>query len=171
MTPPLLPHERRIRLGAAGLFLLGIALVAWIDPRSRLPFPAVPCGFRTLTGLPCPFCGGTRAAHALLHGDLAGAAHLNPLAYPALALALAVAAVLLIEVIRRQRIVDWERSIHRIARFAPLIAALVVAWWIPHILLAIRTPKPELVDLKNPIAACLKQALESPAAGNGTNAR
>lgn len=27
------------------------------------------CSFRRLTGLSCPGCGGTRAVHALLHGD------------------------------------------------------------------------------------------------------
>ncbi len=33
----------------------------------------VPCWFRLLTGLDCPFCGGSRALGALLEGDLAGA--------------------------------------------------------------------------------------------------
>jgi len=37
------------------------------------------CLFHALTGLQCPGCGGLRAAHRLLHGDLAGAFHFNPL--------------------------------------------------------------------------------------------
>ena len=37
------------------------------------------CMFYAITGLQCPGCGGLRAAHHLLHGDLAGAWRLNPL--------------------------------------------------------------------------------------------
>lgn len=39
-----------------------------------------PCIFRTITGLPCPTCGTTRAAVAFLHGDLVSAFASNPLA-------------------------------------------------------------------------------------------
>jgi hypothetical protein len=39
-----------------------------------------PCPLRTLTGLPCPTCGSTRAVLALLNGDLLGALAWNPLA-------------------------------------------------------------------------------------------
>jgi 1,6-anhydro-N-acetylmuramate kinase len=38
------------------------------------------CPFKRLTGLPCLSCGTTRAALALLRGDLAVAFHFNPLA-------------------------------------------------------------------------------------------
>jgi hypothetical protein len=37
------------------------------------------CFFHALTGLQCPGCGTLRAAHRLLHGDVAGAFHFNPL--------------------------------------------------------------------------------------------
>jgi hypothetical protein len=37
----------------------------------------IPCGLRTLTGVLCPFCGGTHMAAALLHLDLAGAWQAN----------------------------------------------------------------------------------------------
>ncbi len=33
-------------------------------------FPAVPCTFRHLTGIPCPFCGFTRSFWAISHGEL-----------------------------------------------------------------------------------------------------
>jgi hypothetical protein len=45
-------------------------------PHSRLP----PCVFLSLTGWFCPGCGITRALHALVHGDLARAFAMNPLA-------------------------------------------------------------------------------------------
>lgn len=43
--------------------------------------PFVPaCPLRTLTSIPCPTCGSTRAGFALLHADLLAALRLNPLA-------------------------------------------------------------------------------------------
>ncbi len=42
----------------------------------RLRFP--PCPLRTLTGIPCPGCGGTRATLALAAGDVGRAFVLNP---------------------------------------------------------------------------------------------
>ncbi len=42
------------------------------------PFP--PCMFLTLTGHYCAGCGITRALHALVHGDIAGAIQMNVLA-------------------------------------------------------------------------------------------
>jgi hypothetical protein len=38
------------------------------------------CPFRALTGIPCPTCGTTHAAVALLHGHLTAALAANPLA-------------------------------------------------------------------------------------------
>jgi hypothetical protein len=49
------------------------------------------CLFHAVTGLHCPGCGGTRAMHHLLHGDLAAAFRCNALlvlAIPATAMAL-----------------------------------------------------------------------------------
>lgn len=37
-----------------------------------------PCWFKTMTGLPCPSCGGTRAVLALLTGDPLRAVWFNP---------------------------------------------------------------------------------------------
>ncbi len=37
-----------------------------------------PCPLRTLTGVPCPFCGMTRGAVALVHGDVVASLALNP---------------------------------------------------------------------------------------------
>jgi hypothetical protein len=39
-----------------------------------------PCIFRSLTGIPCPTCGTTRAAAAFLEGNLPAALAANPLA-------------------------------------------------------------------------------------------
>lgn len=65
-----------VALAAAGV---GIWLLRSYDP--NLPgnlFP--PCMFKAFTGLHCIGCGLTRALHALVHGDIAGAFAMNPLA-------------------------------------------------------------------------------------------
>lgn len=49
----------------------------WLYTHYRQFFP--PCVFFQLTGLHCPGCGVTRALHALLHLDIARAAHMNAL--------------------------------------------------------------------------------------------
>ena len=65
-----------VALGAA---IVGIWLLRNYDP--NVPnnlFP--PCMFKAFTGLHCIGCGLTRALHALVHGDIAGAFAMNPLA-------------------------------------------------------------------------------------------
>ena len=49
----------------------------------------IPCIFHWVTGLYCPGCGGTRAAKALLKGEIWTSIHYNPVvAYGAFVLAL-----------------------------------------------------------------------------------
>lgn len=52
----------------------------------------VPCSFATMTHTPCPGCGTTRSALALLHGDLLTALRYNPLG-PVVVLALGALAI------------------------------------------------------------------------------
>jgi hypothetical protein len=92
-----------VRAGVGGtpatlLILAGAAAVVLLvfDPATADFFP--PCLFRSLFGFQCPGCGSLRAAHQLLHGDLAAAWALNRTVFVALPLA-ALAGV--IGVIRR----------------------------------------------------------------------
>jgi len=39
----------------------------------------LPCPFHLLTGFDCPFCGAQRGIWALLHGDVVGWWHYNPM--------------------------------------------------------------------------------------------
>ncbi len=53
----------------------GGAVLYTFDPAVYSFYP--PCVFRALTGLLCAGCGATRAAHQLLHGNVAEAMRLN----------------------------------------------------------------------------------------------
>jgi hypothetical protein len=75
-----LPAHRRPVVAALGVAAIaGVGLLYAFDPNSASsPFPG--CLFRAFTGLYCPGCGVTRMLHALVHGDVAGAASMNILA-------------------------------------------------------------------------------------------
>jgi len=80
-------------LGIAGLVLLaGLAVLYAVPPESAWFYPQ--CTFHRLTGWDCPGCGGLRAAHQLLHGEVRQAFLLNPLLVLLAPLGLYVGAVL-----------------------------------------------------------------------------
>ncbi|HEU4520522.1 MAG TPA: DUF2752 domain-containing protein [Thermoanaerobaculia bacterium] len=80
----------RMTLVAAALAAIGAVIVYAFDPATARFYP--PCAFHALTGLQCPGCGGTRALHALLHGDVGAAMRLNPFLFVFMGAATAVAA-------------------------------------------------------------------------------
>ena len=79
--PPPLPSPSRVRWPGPNLrslgFLLGLMVVARVAMHFQLPLPG--CPLRELSGVPCPFCGSTRAFAALAGFDLLAAVKLNPL--------------------------------------------------------------------------------------------
>jgi hypothetical protein len=79
-TPPKLraaPRPVAWSVAMAGAALAGGSALYVIDPARHEIYP---CLFHATTGLQCPGCGGLRATHQLLHGHLAAAWTLNPLA-------------------------------------------------------------------------------------------
>lgn len=66
--------------------LLGITLAMGLARAVLQGWVALPpCGWRWLTGLPCPFCGGIRCLVALSHGEILGALAMNPMVFLGLA--------------------------------------------------------------------------------------
>jgi len=63
-------NDRNIRLAMAGL--AGAAVV--------YPYfhPPMPCPLRSLTGIPCPLCGMSRACAAAAHGHILQSLAFNP---------------------------------------------------------------------------------------------
>lgn len=66
------------------------------------------CGFRHVTGLPCPLCGGTRACAALANGNFLEAWQLNPGLLLLLALAAAHSVQLGFEAWTGRRVQLWR---------------------------------------------------------------
>ena len=66
-----------------------VAMLPLAAVRPLLPiWPVPPCPLRTVTGVPCPFCGMTRGVTALVHGQLSSAFSYNPGAFLVVAMAI-----------------------------------------------------------------------------------
>ncbi|BCJ45835.1 hypothetical protein GCM10010168_57450 [Actinoplanes ianthinogenes] len=76
------------RIGGFGVLVAGAAAV-WpaLTTGSGM---GLPCPLRTFAGVPCPGCGLTTAAVALVRGQAAAAFHANPVIFGLAALAVAV---------------------------------------------------------------------------------
>ena len=95
----------------------GAVILYRFDPSTHA-YPV--CVFHALTGLQCPGCGTTRAVHHLLHGDVAGAFHLNAMLFVGVPFG-AVAAF------------SRRVAMHPLSGWAALTAT--VGWWIARNLL------------------------------------
>ncbi|HEY5704987.1 MAG TPA: DUF2752 domain-containing protein [Terrimicrobiaceae bacterium] len=158
--PPLRPDQRKSRVVASVTIialLVGAALVPLAPPAG---FPSLPsCVFKGATGLPCPFCGGTRATQALVRGDLSRALYLNVAALPAVIVLVGAALMLGWEALRGRRFRDWNAVVRRLRLLLPIMATVLCIYWLVHLMGALRGAKPELVDLQNPIARAVHKRL------------
>lgn len=57
--------------------VIGLSIARWVPIATLIPFWG--CGFRKLTGIPCPGCGLTRVADRVAHFNVLGALKANPL--------------------------------------------------------------------------------------------
>lgn len=97
-------ERRRLLAAPATLGAVGVVGVLALQVVSLSAVPIIPpCPFLALTGLWCPFCGGTRALDALAAGDVG------------LALGMNVIAVVLVPLL----LVEWTRWTAARARGRP----------------------------------------------------
>jgi Protein of unknown function (DUF2752) len=130
-----------------------LLLLRCIDPvvaGSWLPFHPS-CG--AITGLPCIFCGMTRALHLLLNGDLSGAIYFNWLAFPFLGAIFLLLALFAIETAKRR--VIWRLSlILRVTRSRLTVFGLsLLLLWTLQTYLAVSQHKHELLNPRGPLYA------------------
>ncbi len=128
IAPRLRPATREERQIAGLWFAAAASAIVlrpiWVVVASWLR----PCTFRSLTGIPCPTCGTTRTALALLDLDLATAFSVNPLA-AAVGIVFVVGGALALPwllVSSRLPKLPWPRPRH----MAWSLALLAVANWI-----------------------------------------
>jgi hypothetical protein len=115
------------RLGLFGLSVAPVAMVwPWLTGTTGL---AAPCPLRWLTGVPCPGCGLTTAAVALVHGDIVAAFRANPVIFGLAALAVAVGPVLGLRAVGvLPAPVAWSARARR--RMGRGVALLALASWV-----------------------------------------
>lgn len=118
-------EERQLAL----LWLAAAASAVALRPLWLAAAPLLgPCPFRSLTGIPCPTCGTTRAAAAMLNADLPGAFAANPLAAMAGLLFVVGAPLAALWAAARWPLPVLSSPLARRTRFA--LAALVAANWL-----------------------------------------
>ncbi len=99
-APPTRLYEREVRVAAGGMVAIA---AAWPVLPVHPPFA---CPLRSLTGVPCPFCGMTRAVVAAAHGHLGASLAFNPAGV--LVLALAVVAIFRPAWLARLQVPMWS---------------------------------------------------------------
>lgn len=110
---------------ALAAVILGVATLSvlyFFNPVEHALYPK--CMLHRLTGLDCPGCGGLRATHQLLHGNLLAAFQLNPLLMCLLPLG-AYFGLRHIVFLRTGRL--WRQPF-RSPRWIALLAAVVIAF-------------------------------------------
>ena len=130
---------------------IGIALATVLELRFADPvvvgrwLPFHPsCG--AITGLPCLFCGMTRALHSLLQGDLSGALYFNWLAFPFLAVVGFLVVLFVLEIVPRRRLLDLRTIMPLTIRELTICAIAAVALWTSQAYLAVSQHKTELLN-------------------------
>jgi len=136
-------------------FILGtsaiLLILRWIDPvvaGSWLSFHTS-CG--VITGLPCIFCGMTRALHLLLNGDFQRAIYFNWLAIPFFAGVVFLIALFAIEMVKRRVIVNLSMLLRVTARRLTVLGLGLLSLWALQVYLAVSQHKHELLNPRRPL--------------------
>jgi hypothetical protein len=121
--------EARLRnaflLGGLVLWM-GYTRVFWTAHAVHATLP--PCPFLTITGHPCPFCGGTRSFAYMWQGDASRAVALYPLGPLMFAGTLVAIPLLAVAVLADRDVLVWVPSRLKRALGIAAIAILAVSW-------------------------------------------
>jgi Protein of unknown function (DUF2752) len=149
MRPPsatLTPNERKGRLLALAVLPAALLFLRSVPP-AWLPLPT--CG--AITGLPCIFCGTTRALQFLLNGDFQRALYFNWLAFPLVTLLAMLVGVMLTELLLGSNFLARLPKIHFTKRtLGGCFAGLLLLWGL-QVYLAVSQHKHELLNPNGPL--------------------
>jgi hypothetical protein len=123
LAPGELDHERLWLAVSVSVFFILAALIY-----TGVPLPK--CLWHEITGLPCPGCGGTRCARAIMAGSLGRAFAMNPFVFTSFAiigLYDLYAGIVLLFRLPRLRFVDVPASLGFWTRLS--VAALFLLSW------------------------------------------
>lgn len=107
----------------AGLLLAALGVLYFYNPAHHSFYPF--CTFYRVTGWQCPGCGGLRAAHHLVHGEMWTAFRFNPLVVLMLPMAIWLVAR---RILRRPQ--PEKFSARAQARWAWIALAVLALFWI-----------------------------------------
>ena len=139
------------------IFILGATVTLFVlrvvDPVVAANWMPLHASCGAITGLPCIFCGMTRALHLLLNGDFGGALYFNWLAFPFLGAVAFLVAVCIIEIATRRVILSWNTSTPLTARKLTIIGLTLLALWTLQVYVAVSQHKGELLNPRGPLYA------------------
>ena len=148
---PLSSQRRVRRLIALAVLAATLLLLRAIDPAAAgawLPFHPS-CG--AVSGLPCIFCGMTRALHFLLTGDFARALYFNWLAFPLVAGIICASVLLTLETALQRKLLDLHLVKPISSRLLAILLAMLTALWSMQAYLAVSQRKHELLNPRGPL--------------------
>ena len=141
---------RLIVVAALATTLLLMRVIDPIVAGAWLPFHPS-CG--AVTGLPCIFCGMTRALHFLLKGDFGRALYFNWLAFPLVAGIICLSVLLTFEVALQRKLLHFYAVASISSRRLAIISLTMAALWIVQAYLAVSQHKHELLNPHGPLYA------------------
>jgi len=123
--------KSRMRGLTGPLMVFGAMILAMVAACvvTSLAWPIQLCGMKRYTGLPCPFCGGTRSLSALAHLDWLAAFLLNPLVIlGCVACSLWLALWVFNQWLRKPWAIALHQSLHRLPWYLILAVLALVNW-------------------------------------------
>jgi hypothetical protein len=122
-------HQARTRnAGLLGGLLLWMVYTRFFWDLHTIHATIPACPFLTLTGHPCPFCGGTRSFASMWQGDLSRASALYPLGPLLFVGTLAAIPVLALALLLNRDVAFQAPARLRRALTAAVVGVLAVSW-------------------------------------------
>ncbi len=139
---------RRTNLILLPSALLALALLEPNSLSAWLPFPPS-CG--AVTGLPCIFCGTTRALHYLLRGSFERALYFNWLSFPLLGASVLLLMVNGVELLSNRNIIARLPRVRLTPARCLVFGCGFVLLWVFQVYLALSQRKVELLNSHGPL--------------------